>query len=68
MFDIGNVLELKAADEEEKAGKQQVVEESHYCDGGQELGLFYPKLETGKTRSLSDTFVTMQDSQTKQMH
>ena len=68
MFDIGNVLELKAFGEEKQAGKQQVVEESHYCDGGRELGPFYPKLQTGKTRSLSYTFVTMQDRQTQQMH
>ena len=46
MLDIGNVLELKPAGEEKQAGKQQVVEERHDCDGGQELGPFYPKLES----------------------
>ena len=72
MLDIGNVLKLEAAGEEKQAGKQHVVEEGHDCDGGRELGPFYPKIETGsfvtrKTHLLSDTFVTMQN-ETQEMH
>ena len=47
MFDIGNVLQLKSAGKEKQGGKEQVAEEeSHYCDGGQELAPFYPQIET----------------------
>ena len=47
MFNISNVLELKSAGEEKQGGEQQVAEdESHNCDGEQELAPFYPQPDT----------------------